>query len=340
MRALVTGGAGFVGRHLCKGLLDGGWEVVCVDPVVARTGGLPPDAWPLFDPRDYTNFSYVDMDCRDYFKQDKSFDYLFHLAAMVGGRLMIEYDPLAVAEDLAIDAEFFRYAVRVKPHKSVFFSSSAAYPVSLQRRDNFVLLREDMIEFENTIGVPDLSYGWAKLTGEYLARLAHQRYQQNVVCYRPFSGYGEDQDLTYPFPSICRRAIEQRGSTRDCSLGHWRSDARLHPYQRLREFYPRLNGPDQRRFGAEPVFRPADAVQATGQDGGQRGGVRPGCGRHLQSAGRCVRSRWRPHPARGAWLDAADLARGGGRPRRGLSGKAAVPGGFVGYPSRPHCAGT
>jgi len=33
------------------------------------------------------------------------------------------------------------------------------------------------------------------------------------VCYRPFSGYGEDQDKTYPFPSICKRALENRGAS-------------------------------------------------------------------------------------------------------------------------------
>ena len=212
MRALVTGGAGFVGRHLCKYLLDSGWDVVCVDPVVERTGGLKPENWPLYDPRDYKNFTYVDMDCREYFKRNESFDYLFHLAAMVGGRLMIEYDPLAVAEDLAIDADFFRYALRIKPKKSVFFSSSASYPISYQRKDDYVLLKEDMIDFDTQLGMPDLSYGWAKLTGEYLARLAHQHYGLSTVCYRPFSGYGEDQDLTYPFPSICKRALEHRGA--------------------------------------------------------------------------------------------------------------------------------
>ena len=31
MRVLITGGAGFLGSHLCERLLDGGHEVICVD---------------------------------------------------------------------------------------------------------------------------------------------------------------------------------------------------------------------------------------------------------------------------------------------------------------------
>jgi len=68
-----------------------------------------------------------------------------------------------------------------------------------------VLLKEDMISFEGDIGMPDMTYGWAKLTNEYLAQLAYQKHGLKSVCYRPFSGYGEDQDDAYPFPSICRR---------------------------------------------------------------------------------------------------------------------------------------
>jgi nucleoside-diphosphate-sugar epimerase len=212
MRALVTGGAGFVGRHLCHALLELGWDIVCVDPIVERTGGIRPEDWPLFDPRSYKGFTWVDQDCRAYFLKNEQFDCAFHLAAMVGGRLMIEFDPLAVAEDLAIDADFFSWAKRTKPTKSVFFSSSAAYPIALQTRENaHIVLKEDMIDFDTKLGMPDLSYGWAKLTGEYIARLAHKHYGLDVACYRPFSGYGEDQDLTYPFPSVCKRALEFEG---------------------------------------------------------------------------------------------------------------------------------
>jgi len=213
MRALVTGGAGFVGRHLCRALLERGWEVVCVDPVVPRTGGKRPADWPFFDPRDFGGFSFLEEDCRGWFARSmgEPFDYAFHLAAMVGGRLMIDYEPLAVAEDLAIDAMFWRWAEHAKPKKSVYFSSSAAYPIGLQRPTGYRLLKEDDIDFADQLGMPDMTYGWAKLTGEYLTRLAHSRYGLEAVVYRPFSGYGEDQDLTYPFPALTRRILELEG---------------------------------------------------------------------------------------------------------------------------------
>jgi nucleoside-diphosphate-sugar epimerase len=213
MRALITGGAGFVGRHLTKALLDRGFEIVCVDPIVPMTGGLGPENWPFFDPRKFSKFHFERVDCRAFFGQDRSkFDYAFHLAAMVGGRLMIDHEPLAVAEDLAIDAMFWRWAQIARPEHCVYFSSSAAYPISLQRRDRYQLLSEEIVNFGDNIGMPDMTYGWAKLTGEYLGRLAHSKFGLNVISYRPFSGFGEDQDLTYPFPAIARRVIEHKDS--------------------------------------------------------------------------------------------------------------------------------
>jgi nucleoside-diphosphate-sugar epimerase len=51
-----------------------------------------------------------------------------------------------------------------------------------------------------------MTYGCSKLTGEYLAQIAARYYGLHVACVRPFSGYGEDQDLTYPVPAIASRA--------------------------------------------------------------------------------------------------------------------------------------
>ncbi len=214
MRILITGGAGFVGRHFTEHWLKQGADVDCVDLVAPLTGGIDPsDGWPLYEPRDYDNFKFHKEDCRKFFKHNKHeyYDYAFHLAAMVGGRMMIENNPLAVADDLSIDSEYWQWAKEAKPGKTICFSSSAAYPIKLQRHDHYILLKEDMISFAEDIGMPDMSYGWAKLTNEYLALLAYERHGLKSVSYRPFSGYGEDQDMTYPFPSICKRTLENKG---------------------------------------------------------------------------------------------------------------------------------
>lgn len=214
-KILVTGGAGFVGRRFVTRFLNLGYEVHCVDSLIPLSGAISPkEGWLNIDPLDYENFHFYQMDCRDYFRRtdDTDFDYSFHLAAVVGGRLMIEKNPLAVADDLAIDSEYWQWALRTRPRKTICFSSSAAYPVKYQTRQDYRLLREEMIDFSDDIGMPDLSYGWAKLTVEYLARLAYEKYDIKAVCYRPFSGYGEDQDETYPFPGICRRVLENKGA--------------------------------------------------------------------------------------------------------------------------------
>ena len=214
-KILITGGAGFVGRHFVRRFLELGDEVHAVDNILSYTGGIAPeDGWPLFDPRSFGNFHFYREDVRDYFKRtlDSDFDYCLHLAAMVGGRLMIENNPLAVAEDLSIDSEYWQWATRTKPKKTLCFSSSAAYPINFQRVVGYQLLKEDMISFDSTIGMPDMSYGWAKLTCEYLAQLAFKHHGLKSICYRPFSGYGEGQDDTYPFPSVCKRVLANHGA--------------------------------------------------------------------------------------------------------------------------------
>ena len=215
-KILVTGAAGFVGRHISRRLLETGDEVHAVDSIVPLGGGIDPDkGWPLFNPLDYASFHFYGEDCRDFFNRvwDDDFDCCFHLAAVVGGRLVIENNPLAVAEDLSIDAEYWRWAVKARPGRTACFSSSAVYPVEFQRQASYELLKEDMIDFGKPIGIPDMTYGWAKLTCEYLARLAYQKHGLKSIAYRPFSGYGEDQDDAYPFPSICKRALANQGSS-------------------------------------------------------------------------------------------------------------------------------
>ncbi len=183
MKILITGHKGFVGRHFTKYFEENGDEVVGVD---IKDG----------------------LDCRDFFKTCKErFDLVIHLAAIVGGREMIENEPLAVATDLSIDSEMFNWAVRTGQPKVVYYSSSAAYPIKYQKENSEIKMKEDFIDLDN-ISNPDFTYGWSKLTGELLAEFAKKQ-GVSVYVFRPFSGFGEDQDLTYPIPSFIDRVMNR-----------------------------------------------------------------------------------------------------------------------------------
>lgn len=197
---LVTGGVGFVGTHFVNRLLKDGCRVTVLDNLCA-TGSRCPEPRP--------NLDFYQTDCRRWFNNTTfcAFDTIIHLAAVVGGRLKIDGDPLAVATDLAIDADFFQWLARVpKKPQLLYFSSSAAYPIQLQQYPDWGALHESWIDWDD-IGAPDMTYGWAKLTGEYLAGFAARQYDLDVKIYRPFSGYGPGQSFDYPFPSIVRRVM-------------------------------------------------------------------------------------------------------------------------------------
>jgi len=100
MKILITGHKGFVGKYFLKKYSD--HEIVGID---IKEGN----------------------DCRDFFKKsDYKFDVLIHLAAIVGGRETIDNNPLSVATDLSIDSEMCQWALRTKPERIIYFSSSAA----------------------------------------------------------------------------------------------------------------------------------------------------------------------------------------------------------------------
>jgi nucleoside-diphosphate-sugar epimerase len=180
MKILITGDAGFVGRAFHRALAKQRHDITGID---------------LVNGKEVRHFFATD---------DTQFDIVIHLAAIVGGRMTIEGNPLSVASDLAIDADMFQWALRTRPKHIVYFSSSAAYPIFLQKLAYQQKLREIDINLEH-IRTPDFTYGWAKLSGEMLASYARAE-GLKVTVLRPFSGYGADQALDYPFPSFIERA--------------------------------------------------------------------------------------------------------------------------------------
>ncbi|MDD5571028.1 MAG: NAD-dependent epimerase/dehydratase family protein [Bacteroidales bacterium] len=226
---LVSGGCGFVGRNMVKRLYYSTKDrIIFVDNLSV---GTHPSTWlevklkrKIKDLEIYgedERLVFLKSDFRDtlrflindgaWFKSFYGIDVtqfadVFHFAAIVGGRMKIDGDPMMVALDLSIDAEFFYWITRHKPERVLYPSSSAAYPINKQTKENTIQLKESDIDFNN-MGQPDMTYGWSKLTGEFLAKITAKHYGVKIVCIRPFSGYGEDQDYTYPVPAIARRAV-------------------------------------------------------------------------------------------------------------------------------------
>ena len=68
---------------------------------------------------------------------------MLHLAASVGGREVIENNPLAVASDLTIDSNFWQWCLTAKPKKILYFSSSASYPLNLQKKKLLQIVKRE-----------------------------------------------------------------------------------------------------------------------------------------------------------------------------------------------------
>lgn len=184
MRVLLTGSAGFIGRHLHTALDARGDNVTAIDIVNG------PDALDLF------RFNSA------------PYDLAIHCAAIVGGRASIDGSPLGVGTNLGLDAWYMRWLARSGTPRAVYFSSSAAYPVALQQPGPIRRLVETDIGYQQP-GRPDATYGLAKLTGEQLCQYAEAEGTRMTIL-RPFSGYGGDQDEAYPFPAFIRRARERQ----------------------------------------------------------------------------------------------------------------------------------
>lgn len=179
VKVLITGHRGFIGSHLVKLHKDD--DMTLIDIVEGN-------------------------DARDFFRTNNMhFDLVWHMAGVIGGRKGIEGQPLSVAVDLSIDAEYFNWIMRTHPTDAVYMSSSAAYPTKMQERGHTLKLKEIDIDLTD-VSNPDYTYGWSKLTGEYLAQFVNKT---KMHIFRPFSGYGSTQALDYPFPSFIKRAKDR-----------------------------------------------------------------------------------------------------------------------------------
>ncbi len=175
MRALVTGGSGFIGSNVSKMLLSKGVEVVVYDNLSSGNYDNIRDMNLQFIKGDVLDKDAVIEACR-------GVDVVFHLAASVGRQRSIDY-PQLDSEINLIGTINVLEGMRANGVKKIVYSSSAAI---------FGELQSPEID-ENHPQNADSPYGVSKLAAEKMILSYADIYNMTAVCLRYFNIYGVNQ---------------------------------------------------------------------------------------------------------------------------------------------------
>ncbi|MEN3001442.1 MAG: UDP-glucuronic acid decarboxylase family protein [Armatimonadota bacterium] len=195
-RAVVTGGAGFIGSHLVDRLLAEGWQVVVIDNLI--TGSLEN----LRHHEGNPNFEFILHDVRQPFEVAGAVDYVFHLAATASPVDFIKR-PL---ETLTVGSYGTENALELamrKGAKFLFTSTSEVYGDPLVHPQS-----EDYWGNVNPIGVRGV-YDESKRYAESLVMAYHRYKGADTRIVRVFNTYGERMRLDdgRVVPNFIRQAL-------------------------------------------------------------------------------------------------------------------------------------
>lgn len=172
---LISGGAGFIGSHLCEVLYQRGHKIIVIDDL--STGKLEniKGIYHEFINGSITDLTIVNDAC-------KNVDLIFHLAAMNCVPKSIENPIDSNHVNIQGTLNMLFAAKQNKVKKVIYVSSSSIYSGKGNAK------KDESFELN-----PDTPYGVEKLTGEYYCGVFKNLYGLSTVCLRYFSVYGERQ---------------------------------------------------------------------------------------------------------------------------------------------------
>ncbi|OLA95963.1 MAG: NAD-dependent dehydratase [Candidatus Rokubacteria bacterium 13_2_20CM_69_15_2] len=177
MRALVTGGAGFIGSHLCEFLLGQGWEVVCMDNFVT---GSPDNVAP-FQAR--PGFRLVRHNVTEYIRMDGALDWVLHLASPASPRDYLEL-PIQTLKVGALGTHNALGLAKATGARFLLASTSEVYGDPLVHPQ-----REDYWGNVNPVG-PRGVYDEAKRFAEAITMAYHRTHGVDTRIARIFNSFG------------------------------------------------------------------------------------------------------------------------------------------------------
>ncbi len=184
IRALITGGAGFVGSHLAERLLSSGYQVTVIDNL--STGQLRNIQFLMPDPK----FSYAVEDIRNIHVIDRlvsECDIIFHLAAAVGVRNIIDRPINTIEVNIGGTEMILKTASRYR-RRILIASTSEVYGKGVK-----FPFREDDDTLSGPTARSRWSYAASKAIDEFLAFAYHEEVGLPVTLFRLFNTVGPRQ---------------------------------------------------------------------------------------------------------------------------------------------------
>lgn len=189
-KALVTGGAGFIGSHLVDALVARGVDVTVLDDL--STGKRENIA------HHGSNVTFIEGSIVDYdtvVRSAEGADVIFHLAAVASVPKSIEH-PIETHETNTTGTLAVFEAARKHNVKKVIYASSSAVYGDLPDPS------ADGAKTELSPCCPKTPYGLHKMIGEGYARLFHELHGIKAIGLRCFNVYGSRQDASSPYSGV------------------------------------------------------------------------------------------------------------------------------------------
>lgn len=199
---VVTGGAGFLGSHLCPALLEAGYTVHVVDTLVAGKREHVPNGAMLheIDIRDTT--ALVGL-----FKTLGNIAGLFHLAALPRVQYSIDYPLESNDVNITGTLSVLSAARDAGVGRVVYSASSSAYGDQVE-----LPLHEEMLP------KPKSPYALQKYTNEHYCRVFMEVYGLPTVSLRYFNLYGPNSDPNGPYAQAIIKFLYQRKEGRPITI--------------------------------------------------------------------------------------------------------------------------
>lgn len=206
---IVTGGASFIGSHLVDKLVNFGANVTVIDNL--SSGKLEN----LSQSKNKIKFVKQDL---EYGSKDELFQmfrdqhYIFHLAAIHGGRGFISSHPADVCSNLSIDHHVFEASMNSNVENLVFASTACVYPTNLQTDigSDYKLRESDSNPFDlETPLSADIEYGWGKLMSEIQLNSFKKQYGLKCCPVRFVTAYGPRENETHAIIALIYKAVEK-----------------------------------------------------------------------------------------------------------------------------------